>query len=112
MSQDLTFVQVTTAINKDQFSLAELDALARFACRAAASKREFANIGTSINAVAVGNTVKFNSKVRPTYLIGKRATVVKVNRTRVKVRFIDPLPGNRFAGLVNTSTTLFDVVSK
>ena len=62
----------------------------------------------SATGFRMGQTVKFNSKTRPTYLIGAKATVMVVNRKRVKVKLHDDCYKGRFTGLINTSTNLLD----
>lgn len=61
----------------------------------------------TIDSVRVGDKVKFNSKVRPTYLRGATATVKKVNRQRVKVVLDTPM-GRFGSRMINTPVTILN----
>lgn len=64
-------------------------------------------LAVTIDIVRVGSRVKFNSKTRPTYLVGATATVKKVNRQRVKVQL--DTPSGRFGSkLINTPVTILN----
>jgi len=56
----------------------------------------------------VGAQVFFNNKVNPQYLRGMGATIVKVNRKRVKVKLDRPV--GRFQGIINCPTNLLEVI--
>ena len=58
----------------------------------------------------IGDKVVFNSKVRPTYLIGENATVLEVKRTRIRVKLYASI--GRFSGQsVMVPPSLLDLVS-
>lgn len=62
---------------------------------------------------ANGDIVRFTSSVRPKYLAGHQAVVVKINRKRVKIKmlFPDQLPtGTRFQGVINCPTNLLTTI--
>lgn len=66
--------------------------------------------GINIRDARVGQTVVFNSKVRPTYLRGAKATIIKVNRERVKVKLL--VPQGRFGSkAINTPVSILNFVS-
>jgi hypothetical protein len=55
----------------------------------------------TVAAIKPGDTVRFSNEIRPRYLVGKTATVVKVNRQSVVVNCpADPAYG-RFEGARN-----------
>lgn len=64
---------------------------------------------TNISDFSVGQTVWFNKKVAPRYLIGVEALVVKVNRERVKVRIKNPSDAGRFEGDVNCPISILSL---
>lgn len=63
-----------------------------------------------VAAFAPGDTVVFNDKVRPAYLKGVKATVVKVNQTSVSVRIDNPLQAGRYGGITKCPVNLVDKV--
>lgn len=64
-------------------------------------------LGIDITAIHVGDSVKFNHKARPAYLIGATATVKKVNRQRVKVVLNNP-QGRFGSKLINTPVSILN----
>ena len=60
----------------------------------------------SASKFRVGQRVTFNSTVRPYYLQGLGATVIKVNRTRAKIKL--DAPAGRFKGIINCPFNLID----
>ena len=48
------------------------------------------------NSLSSGDTVTFNSKTRPKYLIGKQAEVIRVNKTTATVKPLEA--AGRFSG--------------
>ena len=58
----------------------------------------------------IGNTVKFNNKTRPQYLIGVKGKIVSKRNTKVVVDIGQRV--GRFYGRINTSTALIDKVNE
>ena len=65
-------------------------------------RREFINAPKkhTIDEFKVGDHVRITGTARPAYLVGLTATVVKINKTRVKVEFHSGQNAGRFAGKV------------
>ena len=55
----------------------------------------------NVRALAPGDTVRFSDSIRPKYLIGKTATVVKLNKKTVVVDCPDDPDYGRFSGSSN-----------
>lgn len=55
-----------------------------------------------------GDTVRFNSTVRPKYLVGVEATVINVNKTTVTVDIPSRTTGDRFGGIVRVPASLLE----
>ncbi len=62
-----------------------------------------------MNSVAVGDSVVFNSTVRPKYLIGAEAIVKEKNRTRIVVVLKKPV-GRFGGGRIVTALSIIDLV--
>jgi hypothetical protein len=60
------------------------------------------------NSLSVGDKVKFNNAVKPTYLRGMIATVVKLNRERIVIEL--PAAAGRFKGRITTPVSLVEKV--
>jgi sRNA-binding protein len=58
----------------------------------------------------IGDKVVFNNKVRPTYLIRQKATVLEVKRTRIKVQ-LDNAMGRFSSRPVMVPAELLDLVA-
>ncbi len=56
----------------------------------------------------VGDTVKFNSATRPTYLVGCKAIIRDKKTKNIVVDLISPPPGSRFSKGIRTSITLVE----
>jgi hypothetical protein len=55
----------------------------------------------------VGDEVQFLSDTKPNYLVGEKATVIKVNNKRVKVKMLKPI--GRFA-VVTVPKSLLEII--
>lgn len=55
-----------------------------------------------------GDTVRFTDKVRPRYLIGATASVVRVNNATAVVRLTSPVYGPRYRGEIRVPATLLE----
>ena len=62
-----------------------------------------------MNSLKVKDAVYFTESVRPKYLSGVKAIIVKVNRTRVQVRLA--VPQGRFGGTINVPTSLITTIA-
>ena len=71
--------------------------------------RRSAKSTKTINGLSVGTRVQFNDKVAPKYMIGKKGTVAKINRTRVKVTMDDK--STRFGACPSTPVSIIDIIS-
>jgi hypothetical protein len=60
-----------------------------------------------------GDKVRVCEHVRPKYLVGCEATVVRRNQTRLVIRFIDPPNGEhgKFSGEVTVQPDMIEAVS-
>lgn len=56
-----------------------------------------------------GDTVRFNSKTRPKYLVGVEAVVIKVNKTTVTVDIPSRDTFERFGGIVRVPASLLEL---
>ncbi len=55
----------------------------------------------------VGDEVKFSARTKPSYLIGEKGTIIKVNTKRVKIRLERPI--GRFGSLIMAPKSLLEV---
>lgn len=79
----------------------ELDQIAQ-----AVAHRRKSVAGAKRFTLNVGDTVTFSDTIRQKYLVGKTATVVKVNQKSVDVECPSDLTYGRFCGLKNVRCSL------
>jgi len=62
-------------------------------------------------SVRPGEKVRFNGNIKPKYLVGVLASVVKVNSKTVTCRIDDPATAGRFQGDVRVPVSLIEPVT-
>jgi hypothetical protein len=100
--KQLTFGEVNTAIITGTFD-AELGRIRQ----SIKTREEMLSLAFKAS-LSVGDTVKFTDRVRPTYLRGMKAEVVKINDKRIKIKL--PEAVGRFSGIITTPVDLVEKV--
>ena len=90
--------QICESIVRGKFDASQLDGIAQ----AITFRRQ-----QIISKLHIGDEVKFSARTKPTYLIGVKGTIVKVNTKRVKVRLDQPV--GRFGSLIMAPKSLLEV---
>lgn len=105
MTDRLTTIEIRTAILTGGFTHADLEEI-RTALKDA---RGLADALLKAQ-LKVGDEVEFNDSVRPGYLEGIRATITKINRTRVTVSLNEPAGKFRADSPITTPVSIIDLV--
>lgn len=62
-----------------------------------------------LDGLKPGDTVRFNNRTKPKYLIGLEAKVIRINKTRAVVKITDEFSAGRFHGEVTVPPELLEV---
>jgi hypothetical protein len=63
-----------------------------------------------VATLKVGDTVRFNHTIRPSYLQGLEATVVRFDRAKIVVEITDKKVASRYAGAIRCPAGVLDKV--
>lgn len=68
---------------------------------------------TTFFSLKAGDKVRIREQVRPKYLVGCEATIVRRNKSRLVIRFINPPNGEfgKFSGEVTVQPDMIEAVS-
>lgn len=97
----ITIQEVCTAILSGKFNEEDITRIKQaIQGRANIEQSEFKS------TLREGQTVWFNNKTRPHYLVGQELLIIKINRERIVVKLKNPNTGGRFQGEIRSTVSL------